>query len=207
MTAFAISANEAFDDYDGLVAAINDWLDRADLDGVAGQMIALAEDEMRLELEPLFLEASTSLTTNESGFATLPSDTKRVKRVYYDGCVVPQRSVTAVENMPTDVSRPWSYTIEKGSIRIWPAAAHTVSVLYTTLLPRLTQANPSNNLLDLFPSLYFYGSMVFAHGYVVDDKRAARFRSMFDMQLAKVKRFYQDQREGGPMVARVPFVP
>ena len=207
MTAFQIDANLAFDDYDALIAAINDWMDREDLTGVAPQMIALCEDEIRISIEPLFLGTSTGLTSDETGVAALPADAKQVKRVLYDNCTVPQRGPTAIDRMTTDTTRPHAYTIEQGAIRLWPAAAHTVQVLYQPLLQRLTNANPTNNLLDIFPSLYFYGSMVFASGYVADDARAVQHRALFDMMLGKVADYYRKQHQSGQPVARVAFVP
>lgn len=207
MTAFQIDGNLAFDNYDELIETINDWLDREDLTGVAPQMIALAEDEIKMAVEPYFLETLTSLVSDVGGFAALPTNTKRVKRVMYEGCSVPQRGINSVDRMTEDKTRPWAYTMEQGGIRVWPAAEHTISVLYQPRLERLTNGNPTNNLLDEFPSLYFYGSLVFAHGYVADDERAARFRRLFDMQLVKVRDYYLKQRHSGPMVARAPFVP
>lgn len=208
MTAFQIPANEAFDDFDSLVEAINDWMDRSDLSGAAPQMIALAEDEIRLGVEPYLLETSQSLITDTSGFTPLPNDAKRIVRVLYDGHSVPQRAPNAVDRMTEDTARPWAYSLERGGIRVWPSAAHTVEVLYRPLIERLTNANPTNPLLDEFPSLYFYGAMTFASGYVADDRRAEGvFRPMFEAMLNKVAMYYKKQRQGGPMVARVPFVP
>lgn len=208
MTAFQIDANLAFDNYDELIAAIDDWMDRADLSGAAPQMIALAEDEIRIAVEPFFLETSTSLTSGTDGYAALPADLKQIKRVLYDNCSIPMRGINAVDRMTEDVTQPWAYTVERGGIRVWPAAAHTVSVLYQPKLARLTNANPTNNLLDEFPSLYFYGAMTFAAGYVADDQRAESvFRPMFETMLDKVADYYKMQRQGGPMVARVAFVP
>lgn len=208
MPVFAVNANAAFDDYDELVDAINDWMDRDDLSGVAPQMIALAEDEMRLRLEPLFHELTVSVTTDETGAATLPTDLKRVERVLYDNKPLYQRGKTAVNNMTEDVSCPHGYTLEGGQIRLWPAAEHTVTILYTQLLTRLTRESPTNALLDLFPSVYFYGAMTFAEGYVAEDEgRKAEFRALFDNILNQAADYYRKQRYGGPLVARVPFVP
>ena len=52
MPVFDVPANYAFDTYDELAAAINDWLDRSDLTGTAQQMIALCEARLRRELVP-----------------------------------------------------------------------------------------------------------------------------------------------------------
>ena len=207
MVAFSVTANDAFENRAELIAVINDWMDREDLTGAAPQMIALAEDEIRLAVEPFFLEVSTSLISDASGRANLPADMKRLSRVLYDNEPVYQRGATAIARMNDDTTRPSAYTLEQGAIRLWPAAAHTVQVLYQPKLARLTEANPTNNLLNDFPSLYFYGAMVFAAGYVADDDRAVRFRALFDNIKAQVSDYYKMQRQGGPMVARVAFVP
>lgn len=206
MTAFAIQANEAFDNFEELVAAINDWLDREDLEAACPQFIAMAEDEMRIALDPVFLEASTSLTTDATGYSALPADAQRVSRVIIDNRIVPAWSTFAPDyEHQGSVAR--GFTLERGGLRIWPGGAYTATVLYQPLLPRLTNENPTNQLLDLFPSLYFYGAMVFAHAYLEDDERAASFRALFDNMLEKVRQYYVSQRTSGPLTPRVNCVP
>lgn len=204
MPSFAINANEAFDNFDELIEALNDWMDRDDLDGVASQLVALAEDEIRLELEPLFAEASASAMSDASGIAALPANMSALKRVLFDGVPVKQLSIHGLDNLPTSSTCPVGYTLERNSIRFWPNAAYTATLLYSPLLPRLSNANQTNELLDTWPSLYFYGAMTFAAGYVVDDNsRAANFRALFDNMLARVKKHYRDQRYSGPLTPNV----
>lgn len=206
MTAFAIQANLAFDNYDELIAAVNSWLDRSDLTDVAPQFIALAEDEMRIKLEPVFAETSTSLATDSTGFATLPSDCKRVSRIIIDNRVVPAWGAQSPDYEHLG-STARGFTLERGGVRVWPGGEYTATVLYQPLLERLSNANPTNNLLDLFPSLYFYGAMVFAHGYVEDDQRAASFRGLFDNMMEEVRQYYLRQRHSGPLTPRVACIP
>ena len=207
MTAFSITANLAFDSKQELIDAINDWMDREDLSGAAPQMIALCEDEIRIAIEELLLETSATLQSDNNGLASLPADAKTVKRVIHNGCTIPQRGINAIDRMPEDKTQPLAYTLEQSSIRLWPLGEYTVDILYQPLLSRLTEANPSNSLLDLFPSLYFYGSLTFASGYVADDMRAAQFRSLFDLMLEKVRSYFINQRNAGQLAARVDFVP
>lgn len=208
MTAFLINANLAFDNYSELITSIGDWLDRDDLAGKVPEFIALAEDKIRTRVEPYFLETTTTLTTDATtGVAALPSDFKQIKRVLYDGEAVYQRGTTAISDVTDDTTRPYAFTLEQGALRVWPAAAHSIQVLYQPLLPRLTNGNPTNNLLDLFPSLYFFGAMVFALGYLEDDERAAAFNIAFESALVEAADYYKAQRQSGPMVPRVPYTP
>lgn len=205
MTAFSVPATAAFDSYASLVSALNDWLDRSDLDGVAGQMIALAEDEMIAGLSPLFAETSASVEI-ASGTGVLPADLAFLTRVVSDTRVLPQ--IGAQEGIAIEAgSVPLAYSIEAAGLRVWPACDVTLTILYQPTLDRLTEANPSSLLLDQFPSLYFYGAMVFAHGYVVDDARAQNFRALFDNMMVKAKAYFTRQRYAGPLVPRVAFVP
>lgn len=205
MTAFAVPANTAFTNYSELVSTINDWMDREDLDGVAPQLIALAEDEMIARLSPLFQEKSVDVMA-VNGLAPLPTDYGILNRVIHDECTLPQYSAAAAVDVPKGSSAV-GYTLEADKLRLWPSGDHLVTLLYNPRLPRLSAGNPNNTLMDQFPSLYFYGAMVFANGYVVNDGRAATFRSLFDNMMQTAIRYYQRQRFAGPLVPRVSFVP
>lgn len=205
MTAFAVPANLAFDTYDALIAAINDWLDRNDLDGVAPQMIALAEDEISIEIEPLLDETDATITV-ASGAGGLPSDFGTGRGVFYDGRALPQVSLMKGRSY-ADGTEPYAFTLERAGIRLWPACDANVQLVYRPALARLGVNNSTNEILSRFPSLYFYGAMVFAHGYIVDDERANRFRALFDMMLEKVRQYYLRQRHTGPLVPNMNAIP
>lgn len=206
MPAFSVPQNLAFDSYGDLVEAINDWMDRADLTGAAQGMIALAESRMRRELTPYFSEVSANVTSVD-GVAALPSDFGTLNRVIYDGQALPQLSVSGATHVPTDYSRPYAYTIEASGLRLWPNGDYTVTLLYQPELSQLSEATPSNTLLDKHPDLYFFGSLLFAHGYLADDSRAATFKALWDEALESAKAYFARQRFAGQLVPRVGFVP
>lgn len=205
MPAFSVPANLAFDSYTDLVAAISDWLNRSDLTGSAQSMIALAEARMRRELVPHFSEVSTSVTSVD-GVAALPADYGTLNRVTYSSTALPQVSPAAALGTGSGTV-PVAYTLEAGGLRLWPSGDYTVTLLYQPLLPQLSEANPTNTLLDNHPDLYFYGAMLFAEGYVANDTRAGLFKGLWDEALAEVKQFMLRQRYAGPLVPFVGFVP
>lgn len=200
---FIVPANDAFGSFNELIDVIHDWMDRDDLTGSIPSMVALAEDEIRLELEPLFQEKSASVTTDALGKGALPTDLKRLKRAMLDGDPLTQFSVRALEDLSVGTQVPDGYTLEESSIRVWPAGEHTLDLYYDPFLPRLSVTNQRTPLFEQFPSLYFYGAMTFATGYVVDDERAIKFRALFDNMLAQVSRFYTKQKHAGPLVPRL----
>lgn len=207
MPALYVPANLAFDSYSELVAAINDWLDRSDLTGVAPQMIALCEARLRRLLVPYFSEASYSITTDASGVGGLPSDFGTANRVIYGTVTLPNVSAAGGLQVPTPGTTPYAYSIEAGSLKLWPATSKTVTLLYQPLLPTLTAATPSTTLLSLHPDLYFFGSLMFANGYVANDSRAGTFKALWDEAIAECRAYLTRQHYGGQMRPRVRFVP
>lgn len=205
MTAFSVPANLAFDSYTALVAGIGDWLDREDLTGSAGGMIALAEAKMRRELCPLFPERTASIAATD-GVGSLPDDFSTPRTVSTTCGPLPQIGPSQgllIESGPNPVA--WS--LEAEMLRLWPAVTATVTLLYEPTLPQLTETTPSNFLLDRMPDLYFFGAMMFAEGYLANDQRASLFKALFDEALDSARRFFTRQRFAGPLKPQVAFVP
>jgi hypothetical protein len=107
----------------------------------------------------------------------------------------------------TGYTEPLAYTIEAGNLRLWPSGDFTVSILYQPTLPQLSEASPTNTLLDKHPDLYFFGALMFATGYLANDERAAMFKALWDEAIESAKQYFTRQRFGGPLVPRVAFVP
>ena len=205
MTAFNVPSNFAFDSYPELVAALNDWLDRSDLDGVAGQMIALAEAKLRRELASVLSEKSAPVSIVAGG-GPLPSDFGKPIRVVYDKWVLPSISRTDAPNILAG-PQPLGYTIEGMALRVWPANDVTVDLFYHPTIPQLTSVAPTNDLLSRHPDVYFFGALMFAEGYLANDNRSALFKALFDEAIADIKRYYRSQRYGGPLVPRLKIAP
>lgn len=193
MTIFSVPANLAFGTYSELIAAINDWLDRSDLSGAAPQMIALCEARLRRELNPLFSETSVDVTVTQ-GVGSLPDDCDIIRLIEYNGGELEQVSAQHGRQFrDSDAPRVW--TLEANQIKTWPATDCTITVLYQPKLVALNESNPTNQLLAEHPDLYFFGALLFAHGYVSNDPRAATFKALWDECIAEVKRFLARQRK------------
>lgn len=205
MPAFSVPANLAFDNYTDLVAAIRDWMDRSDLSGSVQAMIALAESRMRRTLEPYFTETSTSIRFAD-GQGALPDDFSTLMVVRGGGYTLTQIGIADALDVPKG-SLPLRYTLEADRIRVWPAVDAKLTVIYRPTLLQLSEANPTNELLSMFPDTYFFGAMLFAEGYVANDSRAATFKALFDEAMEETRKFLVRQSFGGPLVPRVAFVP
>lgn len=206
MPIFAVPANYAFDNYTDLADAISDWMNRSDLSGSVQTMIALAESEMRRQLSPYMGEKSETIAV-ASGIGALPTDFGTLRSVIYDGRALDNVSSVGATNIPTGLAKPYAYSIEAGSIKLWPAVDATVTLLYQPQIPFLTPETPTNVILSNHPDVYFFGAMLYAEGYVANDQRAVRFGALFQGALDSVKQYLTRQRYGGPLVPRVSFVP
>lgn len=191
------------DSYTSLIDAINDWLDREDLTGSAPTMIALCEARLRRELQGLDLEASAPVVVTD-GVGTLPDGCDFIRVLSYDGLPVDEVSPEIGREYAAG-STPQGYSLETNSIRVWPAWSGTVDVVYQGKLPALSDTNTSNTILAEHSDVYFYGSLMFAEGYLANDSRAVVFKQLWDEAIASLQRFYRRQRRDRPRL-RNPLV-
>lgn len=194
--AFDVPANLAFDTYSELIAAINDWLDRTDLTGAAPTMVALCEARLRRELQGLDMEGTASITVTD-GVGALPTDCDFIRVLSYNGLPVDEVSPEIGRQYDAG-STPMGYSLEAGQVRIWPAWSGTVDVVYQARLTPLSDGNASNPILAEHPDLYFFGSLMFAEGYLANDSRVALFKTLWDEAIASLQRFYRRQRRDRP---------
>lgn len=195
MTAFDVPANLAFDNYTDLYTAIGEWLDRSDLSGSIPAMIALCEARLRRELQPFFSETTATVTVT-SGVGALPTGCDIVRFVEYSGGQLEQVNPQHGRQFPESTD-PRGFSLEGGQIRVWPICDATLTVIYQPKLASLTETTPTNDLLTEHPDVYFFGSLLFAEGFVANDARASTFKALWDEAIFELKRFLSRQRRTG----------
>jgi hypothetical protein len=194
--AFSVPENLAFESYTQLIEAINEWLDRSDLNGSAPAMIALCEARLRRELQPLVFELSAPVVVTD-GTGELPPGFDSARGVSIGGNPVDEVSPVIGQQFAPGTD-PVGYSLEAGSLRIWPAWTGTATLLYRSKLPALSEANQSNEVLIQHPDVYFFGAMMFAEGFLANDSRAAVFKVMWDEAIESLRRYYIRQRRDRP---------
>ena len=121
---------------------------------------------------------------------------------------MPARSTIPESLKAEHASRLFRHPVHNGvRCRLWPAGAYAITILYHPVLSFLTEANPTTDLLDNHPDLYFHGAMLYAHGYVKDDPRAAQFKALWDEALEEAKRYFTRQVFSTSLKPQVAFVP
>ena len=82
------------------------------------------------------------------------------------------------------------------------ASAVTVQITYHQTIPPLVDDDDKNWLLDAYPDLYLYGSLIASAPYLRDDSRLQVWVGMHDARLIEVNRASERSKVGGTTMRR-----
>lgn len=101
--------------------------------------------------------------------------------------------------------RPTNYALTDGQIEMFPTPGDTYTLewVYAQTIPRLSDSNTTNWLLDLAPDVYLYGSLVHTAPYLKEDNRAAVWASIYQAALDAVNADGHRGKWSGPLRMRV----
>lgn len=181
--------------YTDLKASIAGWLNRRDLTAVIPDFIRLAEDDINARLRDRRMQKRVEATFTGQPVA-LPSDWIEAARVSPEGEAQPLEPVSLVRLQelraarqplvtpaPGDpqTGRPLYFAVNGGLLELYPApgGSLTLEMTYFAKLPRLTDAAPTNWLLDEDAGIYLYGALIQAAPYLKDDARLPVWAALF----------------------------
>ena len=187
----------AVDSYANLKSALSDYLARSDLDTFRDDFIDRAEAYFNRYFmrcgPPYQMEEETTLTTDSSGNATLPSDILGIRSARFSSSpnteLIPVSMGGENRLSPYDTaSSPahW-FSVSGTTFRITPIVdAASVVLTYYEKVPALDATTTTNWLLDLAPDAYFYRAL--AEGFTFSRKFdvAAGFAGVADRALGEV---------------------
>src|SRR5205814_1450216 len=139
----------------------------------------------------------------------LPDDCESVRRVVYDGFQLEYMPAWGMAEVTIDgqlIGLPLWYTIEGVNLTLGPVPDTNLSAFidYWAGVPALGPTVPSNWLLSRYPSLYLYGSLANAEGYIGNDERVSGWIQQREAGFERVRREAIAARLGGaPLVQRV----
>jgi hypothetical protein len=202
----ALSPLGAIPDRDTLITAVNDWLDRDDLDAKIPMFIQMAEAQFSRELRAPLMErtATFSATDEDTG---LPEDYIAMRAVYQEGS--PDRPLKGIaptairEGYDGSTGTPVAYCLVSGGIRLIPppSAPILLTMDYFARIDHLTVSTPTNWLLDQHPDAYLYGTLFNAEIYLDNAPRAAQWKGLLDQVVDRINRTSRNDRYGaGPLV-------
>lgn len=175
-------------DYNSLLAASADWLNRADLTDQLPAFVALSETQFNREMRVRDMMVRADATSNAEN-VQLPDDWLE----HYSLIVPPGPPPAPQGFMPKPLRYmseresnevkakmfgaagiPTGYTVIGNMIELVPAPNDNVDLkmVYYQRIPSLSTTNPTNWLIVKSPDLYLYSTLLQAMPYLKDDNRA-----------------------------------
>ena len=175
----------ALDTYSDLKTTVQDWSHRNDVASRMDDFILIAEQEMfNNRIEPLIvreqeLRASADTTTT-SRFIALPDGFNRMRRLLIDDKTTDADQLEirfyTPEVLPISsrTGRPFAFTVTSQlEFDRVPDAVYNIEMQYFGTPTPLSAANPTNDILTNYPTIYLAGSLWALYRWAKDTESAA----------------------------------
>lgn len=192
--------------YAKLKSDIADWLMRSDLTDVIPTFIANGESRINKRIRHRLMETTASMSFDQNGVTSLPDDFLEVRSLeVVSGSlriplehVEPDSAEWLFKHRP---STPKYFTMVATDVVTRPLFTGTGTLNYYARIPSLSNAEPTNWLLDKFPEVYLYGALIEGAVYLRDQPLLAHFAELFNDSTQGVltdRRLSQVSRAEGP---------
>lgn len=176
--------------------------------------VELAEAELNRTVRAREM-LSRSFSSVSGRFVTLPDDYLEARTVYIDAAGSSYRlEFVTLEKMQelrgaiTESGRPRYYSIVGKSIELLPVtdSAVELDLAYYQRIPKLTDSNLTNWLIEKHPDLYLYGALKQASPYLDKDRRITTWQAMYQEGIESLR--VQNERSefsGGALKVRTQY--
>ena len=191
--------------YDELKTSVADFLNRDDITSTIPTFISLAEANMQRKLRHWRME-KRSTAEIDTQYSAIPADFFEVIRFYVtSGDTKPLELISQAElldrkrkNLNTSGS-PSYYAITAGEIEVYPVpdGTYDAELYYYSRIPALSDSNTSNWVLEYFPDVYLYGTLVHSAPYLKDDNRTQLWASLYQEAIDAINLESERSKFGG----------
>jgi hypothetical protein len=201
----------AISTYSDLKTAVASWLNRSDLTAVIPDFISLAEVHISRTQRAREMQASATANIDTQFFAA-PADFLEVLSFrIVDG---QGNGYQLIQATPAQISEalansiqptiPRFFTLIGDQFQIWPIPdqQYVGTLVYSQRIPALSDANPTNWLLEQGPDVYLYGALMQAAPYLRDTEALTLWKALFDQALEAMR--VSDKPIVGPLRTDVP---
>jgi hypothetical protein len=199
-----------------LLAAIADWLNRADLTAQIPDFVKLCEAKLRRRLQRETVVDSETITTSPF---TLPVACAELRSIRLD-TGEPYRDkplVSGTLEMLAELNarhsgvagRPTHYAVVGRDLYLAPepAASYTAILSYYTNFSSIADGATTNSILTEAPDLYLNGSCAAAERFLKNDPRVDLWKSDFETGIEELNEKRSREEYGGSLrPARLPVV-
>lgn len=185
--------------YTELKSLIAMTVGRSDLTNEIIEVIKTTETELNMYLRTAELQNTAYLTQEIDGSYTLPDDFVEVIRIRVNGDEVEQMNPQVAD---TAYATPVAYYMlgNKLEIRVVPDIGDTVTVDYYKQVPVLSDANPTSDILERYPTLYLNGAMLYLKLLIQDLEEAQAYSERFNSLMSSVNKV-NARRRGKPRMS------
>ncbi|SAK46608.1 hypothetical protein AWB76_00943 [Caballeronia temeraria] len=168
-----------FDSYDNLQAVVAKFLQRNNLGDEIPLFIKMAEDKLKnvlLKFPQQFAQPYSIVPSAGTTFIALPSDCSLISKLEYKGKqmkFIPPEQASSTSN----TFESGNYTLVDNGILLQTAVdgQSTLTIYYYSKLQNLSDFNESNWLLEDYPTIYLYATLMEAALYMMDDDAAQKW--------------------------------
>jgi hypothetical protein len=181
----------SFDSYEDLQASIAAYLQRNNLTAQIPVFIALAEVKLRRTLTTIQAQMGTPWIIQPALGANkvdLPTDLASIAKVKYGHKYLEYVSPEFITDRPQHHWR-YEYTTlgDKLYLETYVDGNKLLFIEYFKTIPSLSDAVPSNWLLEDHPDVYLYGTLVEASLYLMDDERLPGWSQALEEAVQEIK--------------------
>jgi len=188
--------------YSELLDTIESWLNAPAVAQDIPTFVTLAEAQANRDIRHSRME-QRSTATLDSQYSSLPTDwletlslsldNQRLEYVSRDNIL----EMAEKTNAHTGVTK--YYTLVGGELEFYPRPAtdSTMTLIYRQKIPTLSADQPTNWLLQTFPEVYLYGSLLHSAPYLQEDARVAMWVQLYSQVVQQVNADGARAKAGG----------
>lgn len=163
----------ALTNYGELKTSVANWVHRTDLDAVIPDFITMASARINNDLKSVFMEKRVAATITTE-YSELPTDMVEIRNVKINSEIINFYTQDQIVQGGYDSSTgsPAIYTIVANQIRVIGAPnSAELEIVYYAMLSALSADTDTNIVIDNYPQLYMYATMLEYAIYAEEDER------------------------------------
>lgn len=188
--------------YSDLLVTIENWLNAPAVAQDIPTFVTLAEAQANRDIRHWRME-QRSTATLDSQYSSLPTDWLETLSLSLDNqrleYVSRDNILEMAEKTNSYTGTTKYYTLVGGEFEFYPrpAASSTMTLIYRQKLPTLSTDQQTNWLLQTFPEVYLYGSLMHSAPYLQEDARVPVWSQLYSQAVKQVNADGARAKSGG----------